>query len=320
MLCSCGRTVYDPPIPCGTIMQCNYPCSRPPPPCGHPRVPHTCHPNSSQCPPCAHLTTKECACGKKTVHNVRCSLEREKVSCGSACGKLLSCGFHHCERSCHADNCGRCTAPCGKVRKLWCVCLFVCCGSSDSISFGALFSLPDHHLCTEPCHAPSSCSETEPCQSLVVVTCPCGRNRRTALCGRSMSQPEGQQCPSPKCTNECGITKRNARLAEVLGINPTKSGTTGTNASMGGYGGLVNTVTYSDEVIGFARANVKFLPVVEKAFAEFVGSSKKTQMLPHMSPDRRKFVHDVSGFCFSGRRGVLVDDSVFYSACDLLPD
>jgi hypothetical protein len=29
-------TVYDPPIPCGTVMQCSYPCLRPALPCSHP--------------------------------------------------------------------------------------------------------------------------------------------------------------------------------------------------------------------------------------------------------------------------------------------
>ncbi len=60
----------------------------------------------------------------------------------------------------------------------------------------------------------------------------------------------------------------------------------------------MNTVNYSEEVIGFARVNSKFLPVVEKAFADFIASQKKVQVLPHMPPDRRKFVHDVSDCLF----------------------
>lgn len=55
----------------------------------------------------------------------------------------------------------------------------------------------------------------------------------------------------------------------------------------------MNSVNYNDEVVGFARVNQKFLAVVEKAFADFITSSKKTQVLPHMPPDRRKFVQDV---------------------------
>lgn len=69
------------------------------------------------CPPCPFLTSKPCACGKNVVNNVRCS--QEKVSCGTACGKLLDCGFHHCARVCHGGDCGTCALTCGKPRKLW---------------------------------------------------------------------------------------------------------------------------------------------------------------------------------------------------------
>ena len=86
----------------------------------------------------------------------------------------------------------------------------------------------------------------------------------------------------PKCTSECSIAKRNAKLAEALGINP--------DANRGDR----NAAVYSDEVVAFARANSKFLPTVEKAFAEFVTSDKRIKVLPHMPPEKRKFVHDVS--------------------------
>jgi hypothetical protein len=85
MICHCGRTVLEPPIPCGTRVNCRYQCTRPPPPCGHPRTQHSCHEDPSACPPCPFLTGKPCACGKKIVENVRCS--QEKVSCGAVCGR-----------------------------------------------------------------------------------------------------------------------------------------------------------------------------------------------------------------------------------------
>ena len=52
--------------------------------------------------------------------------------------------------------------------------------------------------------------------------------------------------------------------------------------------------SYTDELTGFARANIKFCQLVEKTFADFVNSDKKSQILPHMPESRRKFVHDVS--------------------------
>jgi transcriptional repressor NF-X1 len=87
LFCPCGRTVVEPPVPCGTVVRCSYPCDRPRPPCGHDRVPHSCHSEDVSCPACPFLTEKLCACGKKNVGNVKCSLEREKVGCGSVCGK-----------------------------------------------------------------------------------------------------------------------------------------------------------------------------------------------------------------------------------------
>ncbi|KAF9525445.1 hypothetical protein CPB83DRAFT_859575 [Crepidotus variabilis] len=263
LICACGRTVYEPPIPCGTRMECHYPCPLPRTICDHPNTSHACHDHDVPCPPCPHLTNKACACGKKIVTNVRCSLETEKVSCGTVCGKLMSCGFHHCERLCHGDECGACVAPCGKSRKS---------------------CLPNHHPCTEPCHAPSSCIESEPCQALVTIYCPCGRIKQSVSCGRTSSSGPASRVNQQmlKCTNDCQIAKRNARLAEALGIN--SEAREKTNAA----------VVYSDELCSFARLNGKFLPIVEKAFGDFVQSDKRTQVLPHMPLERRKFVHDLA--------------------------
>ncbi|EPQ53520.1 hypothetical protein GLOTRDRAFT_45377 [Gloeophyllum trabeum ATCC 11539] len=258
MICHCGRTILEPPIPCGTRINCTYPCARPPPPCGHPKSAHACHEDPAPCPPCPFLTAKRCACGKKIVDNVKCS--QEKVSCGTVCGKLLGCGFHHCQRLCHGDDCGSCSAVCGKPRKL---------------------CLPAIHPCTESCHAPASCPENEPCRAAITITCPCGRIRQSVPCGRSTSNPAGKEGSQQlKCSNECLVAKRNARLAAALGINPEQH--------------YDKEVSYNDDLVAFARANVKFCALVEKTFGEFVKSDKKTQVLPHMPPERRKFVHDLA--------------------------
>ncbi|KAI0360572.1 hypothetical protein OH77DRAFT_1470646 [Trametes cingulata] len=263
MVCHCGRTILEPPIPCGTRMACGYPCDRPPPPCGHPKTQHACHEDPIPCPPCPFLTSKKCACGKKMVDNVRCS--QEKVSCGTTCGKLLACGFHHCDRLCHGDACGPCHAPCGKPRKL---------------------CMPALHPCTLPCHAPASCDESEPCRAVVNISCPCGRIRQQVPCGRSTANPAGGSSSLSqqlKCTTECAIAKRNARLAEALGINPEQRAES-----------KMTQVTYHDEVVAFARANPKFCAIVEKSFADFLASDKKSQILPHMPEQKRKFVHDLA--------------------------
>ncbi|KAH0834956.1 hypothetical protein J3R83DRAFT_10664 [Lanmaoa asiatica] len=284
LVCLCGRTVLEPPIQCGTRLRCVYPCARPAPACGHPHVPHACHEgvvvaegeDGGACPPCPFLTEKVCACGKKRVGNVRCSQER--VSCGSVCGKLLACGFHHCERLCHAEACGTCTAVCGKSRKSWYVAMtpFVrsACTLTSPSRFTFFFSLPAHHPCTQICHAPTSCPETEPCLTPVTLTCPCGHLRSTVPCSGTKL--------TLACTGECEIRKRNARLAEALGISEEKRESRG-------------RVTWSTELVGCARGlGPKFVGVVEKAFADFVTSDRRTQVLPHMPPERRKFVHDLA--------------------------
>ncbi|ETW76970.1 hypothetical protein HETIRDRAFT_436690, partial [Heterobasidion irregulare TC 32-1] len=147
--------ILDPPIPCGTRLRCPHPCTRPPPACEHPRSPYACHADDARgCPPCPFLTTKLCACRKRTVDIVRCAQAHERVGVGSSgCGRLLGCGFHVCERLCHGGECGPCAQVCGEPRKL---------------------CAPAHHLYTQPCHAPLACQETEPCRAIVTVACSCG--------------------------------------------------------------------------------------------------------------------------------------------------
>ncbi|KAJ8488026.1 hypothetical protein ONZ51_g3817 [Trametes cubensis] len=99
------------------------------------------------------------------------------------------------------------------------------------------------------------------------------------LAAEFASREGGQQ---PKCTNECAIAKRNARLAEALNINPDRANS------------RLNQVTYNDDLVAFARVNAKFCSIVEKSFADFLASDKKSQILPHMPEAKRKFVHDLA--------------------------
>ena len=200
----------------------------------------------------------------------------------------MGCGFHHCERLCHNDECGNCSAPCGKTRKSWYVVIinFILPFSNKTVIILNLFfwnSLPDTHPCTRTCHAPSLCPETEPCESLITLTCPCNRIRQSVLCGRtntsqritaaaaagssnstaSSSSSSGHHhhshAATPKCNNECQTAKRNARLADALGISQDVRDN-----------GNNKNVVYSDELVGFARGNLKFLGLVERTFAEWV--------------------------------------------------
>ena len=161
-----------------------------------------------------------------------------------------------------------------------------------------LTSLPAIHPCTLPCHAPSACSEAEPCRAIINISCPCGRIVQPVPCGRSTTNPGGREGSQQlKCSNECALAKRNARLADALGISADRAESR-------------SQVTYHESLITFARGDPNFCAMVEKSFAEyvflyfperpdlelfssFVTSEKKSQILPHMPPTRRKFVHDV---------------------------
>ncbi|POW07123.1 hypothetical protein PSTT_08499, partial [Puccinia striiformis] len=175
--CHCGATVIQPPVPCGTKIDCHGPCQRPPPSCGHPKPPHTCH-EEPDCPPCPYLTEKPCQCDKKKpVKNVRCS--QPKVSCGSTCDNLLSCGAHRCSRQCHpSGQCEACDRECLKPRKH--------CG----------------HGCQQKCHAPSSCRTEDPCEATIDIQCGCGRITQKIKCASCDGRPEGNQERALKCNDD----------------------------------------------------------------------------------------------------------------------
>ncbi|WFD07357.1 FKBP12-associated protein [Malassezia vespertilionis] len=184
--CHCGRTVLEPPVPCGTTVRCLYTCARPDPPCGHPKVPHACHDDATPCPPCVYLTSRKCVCGKQTLHAVPCS--RAHMQCGEACGALRPCG-HTCRGACHAPGaCPPCTQPCGRPRER--------CG----------------HPCTQPCHAPSKCGAA-PCDAVLVRRCACGHQEKMEVCGRSSAQDAVLAC-----TSACTTAQRNAKFASALGL------------------------------------------------------------------------------------------------------
>lgn len=182
----------DPPVPCGTVIECYFPCTRPPPPCGHPKQQHDCH-ETEPCPPCIYLVDKVCICGKNTVANIPC--HRSRVSCGHTCDTVLNCGFHRCQKSCHVGQCGPCHQTCTKPRK---------CG----------------HPCPEPCHAPASCPETSPCQAWVTLLCACGHQQQQVRCGNSIHSLQNND-RTLKCNDACLLAQRNAKLAEALGLNPS---------------------------------------------------------------------------------------------------
>ncbi|BGP33688.1 FKBP12-associated protein [Rhodotorula toruloides] len=256
LVCNCGSTVVLPPIPCNFVIDCRHPCIRPYD-CGHPRLPHACH-EDPQCPPCPYLTVKRCACGKREVPNVRCATDEKKVSCGMVCGKLLRCGGHRCRKSCHPP--GECEAVddqvCLKPRKH--------CG----------------HPCPLPCHFPSACPADTSCPKLIPVHCACGHITQNARCGACDDKPEGNEGRLLKCTDACAVAKRNAQLAEALGVEKREVKT--------------REVEYSPDLLSFFAANQAWAQQIESQLVEFVQGDKPSLHFPVMKRPQRVFIHELT--------------------------
>ena len=259
--CNCGRTVLQPPLPCGTSPPpCRFDCERPKI-CGHPQVPHNCHGDQEACPKCPFLTEKSCMCGKKTLQNQQCWLT--DVRCGTICGKKLRCGSHFCRKPCHrpgeCEDAGKsCQQLCGKAKKA--------CG----------------HLCEEQCHAPSSCREDKPCQNKMLITCECQHLKEQIKCNASKSS-EGNSRKTLKCDDECARLERNHKLALALNIDPETH--------------KDDHVPYSTATLQLfqTQESIKWAQTQEREFRVFAAddAEKRLRFKP-MSAHQRSYLHSLA--------------------------
>lgn len=260
--CNCGRTVLQPPLPCGTQNPpCRYPCERPKA-CGHPQVGHTCHQDSESCPKCPFLVEKKCMCGKKAIKNQQCWLR--DVSCGTVCGKKLKCGFHYCRKPCHRigdceDAGGQpCLQPCGKEKKV--------CGHPDEA----------------PCHAPFPCKEEKPCQSKIYITCDCQAQKQEMKCGASKSS-EGNNAKSLPCNEECARLERNRKLALALNIDQS------THVDGGDH------IPFSNETLSLFAQHPKWGQNQEREFRVFAAAEDERRLrFKPMQAGQRAFIHSLA--------------------------
>ncbi|KAI1323224.1 hypothetical protein F5Y16DRAFT_350855 [Xylariaceae sp. FL0255] len=259
--CTCGRTVLQPPQPCGTQPpQCRFDCTRVRP-CGHPQVDHYCHPDDLPCPKCPFLVEKRCVCGKKSLKNQPCWFEEPR--CGLPCGKKLKCGTHLCTKLCHRPGeCedegiagSHCRQSCGKTRN---------CG----------------HLDTEQCHAPYPCKEDKPCQAKTFVTCECQHRKQEVKCLATKTNPSPQRSQL-KCDDECLRLQRNARLASALNIDPQ----THTD----------DHIPYSETTIKLYKENPQWAQTYEREYRVFAADplEKRLRFKP-MKPHQRAFLHSLA--------------------------
>ncbi|MCJ1257100.1 FKBP12-associated protein [Lignoscripta atroalba] len=259
--CHCGRTVLQPPLPCGTTPPpCRFDCERPKT-CGHPQVPHNCHGDQEACPKCPFLTEKPCMCGKTTLKNQQCWLA--DVRCGSICGRKLKCGSHFCRKLCHrpgeCEDAGRsCVQLCGKARKS--------CG----------------HPCEELCHAPSSCREDKPCQNKMLITCDCQHLKQEIRCSASRSS-EGNSKKTLKCDDECARLERNRKLALALNIDPEAH--------------KDDHIPYAASTLQLfqTQESIKWAQTQEREFRVFAANeSEKRLRFKPMSAHQRAYLHSLA--------------------------
>ncbi|CAI6341993.1 unnamed protein product [Periconia digitata] len=253
--CNCGRTVLQPPLPCGTKPPpCRFPCERPKA-CGHPQVTHNCHEDEESCPKCPFLTTKACLCGKNTLKNQPCWLT--EVRCGDICGAKLKCGAHRCLKQCHRP--GECEEPCRQS-----------CGKELTVC---------GHPCMAPCHSPSPCKEQKPCQHKIFITCECQRIKQEAKCGASKNT-EGNHNKQLKCDEECARLERNRKLAVALNVDPAQQ---------------TDHVPYSADTLNMYQQNSAWASVQEKELRLFAAEpdQKRLRFKP-MQRKQRAFLHSLA--------------------------
>lgn len=256
--CNCGRTVLQPPLPCGTQSPpCRYNCERPKD-CGHPQVAHNCHREEEKCPKCPFLVEKSCVCGKKTLKNQQCWFQ--EVHCGEICGRRLKCGSHFCRKTCHAaggceDGSGRCTQPCGKAK--------------------AMCSHPDEEMC----HAPYPCKEDKPCPQKAIITCPCQHRRQEIRC-HATKEHEGNTTKTLACDEECARLERNHRLRVALDIPDDHTN---------------EHVPYSQETLDLCAEQSKWAQEMEREFRVFAADAEEKRLrFKAMPSHQRALLHHLA--------------------------
>ncbi|KAF1996031.1 hypothetical protein P154DRAFT_327708 [Amniculicola lignicola CBS 123094] len=254
--CNCGRTVLQPPLPCGTKPPpCRYPCERPKS-CGHAQTAHSCHQDTESCPKCPFLTAKPCMCGKNTLKNQPCWFS--EVRCGEICGRTLRCGAHKCQKQCHRPGeCDEpCKQPCGKELSV--------CGHPDMAS----------------CHSPTACKEEKSCQQKILVTCECQRIKQEAKCNASKTS-DGNLKKMLKCDDECARLERNRKLALALNIDASTH--------------QDDHIPYSDATLSMYQENSTWAATQEKMFRLFAAdpAEKRLRFKP-MASHQRAFVHSIA--------------------------
>ena len=261
LVCACGATVIQAPVLCGTTLpQCEAPCQRTPE-CGHPPVSHTCHPVATSCPRCPYLVTKTCRCGKMEMANQPCW--QAAVSCGRRCDKILNCGKHHCNSTCHDE--GYCEEPCGQI-----------CGKPLQECGHACQALCHQGVCLQdPLHV---------CQFPVTVSCECGIMQEQMMCGAGSTEYSALRTPLP-CSDNCLAEKRRTELSNAFNLPQSSADAT--------------TTETPGTLLDFYSKNRIWCSGIEAEFGEFLAAERTAKMFRPMRYALRAFIHELAQeWCF----------------------
>lgn len=197
--CFCGKKTNPEPNQFLPMHSCGKKCGRfLSDTCTH-RCQEMCHPG--KCKPCDKVILVDCYC-KKSQKSIACS-EMNKgnhvLSCNKICGKLLNCGKHRCQKTCHDGPCEECPIKvmtechCGlEEKELKCgeefSCEAIC---NEKLDCG-------HHTCKLKCHK-GKCMEC-PYEVKAGEKCQCGKHLIEDLLGRPR---ESCAEPKPGCQEIC---------------------------------------------------------------------------------------------------------------------
>jgi transcriptional repressor NF-X1 len=201
----CIDTNYDSGWSCGQICGDVMPC-------GKHTCPRPCH--EGLCGACEADVTAQCYCGK-VEKAMKCGdLDEEKhshgwigqVDCQQICERLMDCGQHHCDKTCHPqdDNVPHCPrspdsvthCPCGKtvLAELSKQPRSLCTDPIPSCTKSCGKILACGHPCQQVCHT----GKCLPCLRTVSIKCRCGRNEFNTVCHQGVEE-------LPQCLRVCKV-------------------------------------------------------------------------------------------------------------------
>ncbi|KAH1026829.1 protein shuttle craft [Dendroctonus ponderosae] len=195
--CYCGKCVQPRANPTVLDHGCGSMCLRIGKSCAH-KCNIVCHPGP--CPECSIMVSKSCGCGA-TQQMVKCCSNLE-IICDATCNKLLNCGLHRCEATCHAGAC----QPCAEMIVQECY-----CGVT-----GRKVACDEAHVGQTRFSCQNTCGKLLPCGNhYCPASChsgPCGLCPtdvdliKFCHCGKTELQTARLSCLDsiPCCANTCG--------------------------------------------------------------------------------------------------------------------